>query len=152
MQWSRCREQKLNQISFWKYFFVNILSCVYFYITFKKVFSKTYLFSFCSLHLDHCISSKYCHHVLCSTDRKESNGNNYTVIGHSKKFYGRRKLALLFHQKVEWIKGKIMTKIRLFLAKFLTSELSRKFSRRLTDMFWVCKIFSYIRRTQRTLN
>ena len=39
-----------------------------------------------------------------------------------------------------------------FLAKTLTSEARRKFFMRRMHTFWVCKMFSWIRATQRTLN
>ena len=71
----------------------------------KKYFQKLIWFSFCSLYLDHCISSKYCNYVLCSTDRRESNGNNYTLIGHSKNILWQEKARLVVSSKSHVDKG-----------------------------------------------
>ena len=65
----------------------------------KRILQKLIWFSFCSLHLDHCISSKYCNYVLCSTDQRESNGINYTIIEHSKNILWQEKARLAVSSK-----------------------------------------------------
>ena len=78
----------------------HILSCIYFY------FQKLIWFSFCPLHLDHCISSKYCNYVVCSTDQRKSNGNNYTIIRHCKNILWQEKARITVSSKFRVDKGK----------------------------------------------
>ena len=95
-------------------------------------------------------------YVLCSLGCQKSNGTSFGTTRHIYRYWRQEKRILVDFTKMKREKTSeysvILTAFYQFFVKVLTLRASRKFSRQLENMLWVCKTFPWIRGTQRTLN